>query len=127
MTSSLKVLATVIVNLFLAVFFVSPLLFGVNIKPIDDLRDQVLVTVSLIAVSNIVDAAIALFYVLLALLLLIHRAVWPLLSRTLFRITDIGTKGRRAILTTVGLALLAAGVTGKVPELLQKLIEKLAG
>jgi hypothetical protein len=40
---------------------------------------------------------------------------------------DIGTKGRRAILTTVGLALIAAGVTGKVPELVQKVIEKFSG
>ncbi len=66
-------------------------------------------------------------FVLLALVLLIHRAIWPLLTRTLFRMADIGTKGRRAILTTVGLALLAAGISGKVPELVQKLIEKLGG
>jgi hypothetical protein len=128
MTSSLKVLATVIVNLFLAVLFVSPLLVGVNIKPIGDLRDQILITISMIAVSNIVDAVIALFYVLLAVLLLIHRLFWPLLTRTLFRMADIGTKGRRAILTSVGLALFSASVFGgKVPELLKDLVKIFGG
>jgi hypothetical protein len=41
--------------------------------------------------------------------------------------TDIGTKGRRAILTTIGLALIAAGITGKFPELVQKVIETFGG
>jgi hypothetical protein len=80
-----------------------------------------------LGVFNLVDFTFALIFFALVLLALTHRAVWPLLSRTLFRMTDIGTKGRRAILTTVGFALLAAGVTGKVPELVQKLIEKLGG
>jgi hypothetical protein len=128
MTSSLKVLATVFVNFFLAVLFVSPLLAGVNIRPIGYLRYQISMTISTIAVSNIVDAAVALFYVLLALLLLIHRALWPLLTRTLFRMTDIGTKGRRAILTSVGLALLSASVFGgKLPELLKGLVKIFGG
>jgi hypothetical protein len=128
MTSSLKVLTTVIVNFFLAVLFVSPLLVGVNVKPIGDLRDQILLTISMIAVSNIVDAVIALFYVLLAVLLLIHRALWPLLTRTLFRMTDIGTKGRRAILTAVGLALSSASVFGgKYPDLLKDLVKIFGG
>jgi hypothetical protein len=128
MTSSLKVLATVIVNFFLAVLFVSPLLVGVNIKLIGDLRDEILITISMIAFSNIVDAVVALFYVLLAVLLLIHRALWPLLTRTLFRMTDIGTKGRRSILTTVGLALLSVSVFGgKFPELLKDLVKIFGG
>jgi hypothetical protein len=128
MTSSWKVLATVIVNFFLAVLFVSPLLVGVNIKLIGDLRDEILITISMIAFSNIVDAVVALFYVLLAVLLLIHRALWPLLTRTLFRMTDIGTKGRRSILTTVGLALLSASVFGgKFPELPKDLVKIFGG
>jgi hypothetical protein len=128
MTSSLKVLATVIVNFFLAVLFVSPLLVEVNIKPIGDLRDQILITISMIAVSNIVDAAIALIYALLAVLLLIHRLFWPLLTRTLFRMADIGTKGRRAILTAVGLALSSASVFGgKFPDLLKDLMKIFGG
>jgi hypothetical protein len=128
MTSSLKVLATVIVNFFLAVLFVSPLLVGVNIKLIGDLRDEILITISMIAFSNIMDAVVALFYVLLAVLLLIHRALWPLLTRTLFRMAYIGTKGRRSILTTVGLALLSVSVFGgKFPELLKDLVKIFGG
>ncbi len=82
---------------------------------------------SKLGVSNFFDVAIALLFVLLAFVLLVHRLAWPLLTRTLFKMADIGTKGRRAILTTVGLALLAAGISGNVPELVQKLIEKFGG
>jgi len=62
-------------------------------------------------------------------LLLIHRAVWPILIRTLFRMQDIGTKGRRAILTAVGVALLGLVRCSveKVPELLKDLIKILGG
>ncbi len=64
----------------------------------------------------------------LVLLLLIHGALWPLLTRTLFRMADIGTKGRRAILTAVGLALLSASVFGgKFPELIKDLLKSLGG
>jgi len=42
--------------------------------------------------------------------------------------TDIGTKGRRAILTSVGLALLSASVFGgKLPELLKGLVKIFGG
>ena len=55
-----------------------------------------------------------------SMILLVHRLVWPVLSRTLFRMTDIGTKGRRSILVAVGSALLSASVFGgKFPELLK--------
>lgn len=41
---------------------------------------------------------------------------------------NIGTKGRRAILTSIGIALLGISVFGgKFPELMAKLIEKLGG
>jgi hypothetical protein len=115
MSSSLKVATVVLVNLLLALVLVSPLIFD---KP------HAAGLLQVVAASNAFDVAL---FVLLALMFLIHRALWPLMTRTLFRIQDIGTKGRRAILTTIGFALLAAGVTGKVPELLQKLIERLGG
>jgi hypothetical protein len=79
-----------------------------------------------ISVTNFFDAALALLFVLLAVMLLLHRCIWPVLSRTVFKMQDIGTKGRRGILVTVGLAFLGwSGV--QLPELLKKLIEKLGG
>jgi hypothetical protein len=55
----------------------------------------------LLGFSNMFDIVLALLFVLLAVMLLIHRLLWPLLTRTLFRMQDIGTKGRRAILATI--------------------------
>jgi hypothetical protein len=41
---------------------------------------------------------------------------------------DIGTKGRRAILTAVGIALLSTSVfNGKMPDLLKEVIKALGG
>jgi hypothetical protein len=73
------------------------------------------------AASNGFDVLLALLFVILALILLLHRGVWPLIGRTLFRIQDIGTKSRRAILASVGVGLLG------LPQLLKQLIEKLVG
>jgi len=125
MISFSAVLSVVTLNLLLALLLISPLL----LPPVSSLGSVVLSQASLmgdcIALTNLFDAALALVFVLLSGILLIHRAVWPLLTRTLFRMADIGTKGRRAILSTVGFALIAAGISGKVPELMQKLIDKL--
>jgi hypothetical protein len=123
MTNSFKVCSVVILNLLLAAVLICPLPLFHSYSE-NELGVAFLFSVG---VTNLWDSSLALFFVFLALCLLLHRVVWPLLTRTLFRMTDIGTKGRRAILTTVGLALLAAGISGKVPELLQKLIERLGG
>jgi hypothetical protein len=88
----------------------------------------VLLYFGLVSATNIFDALLALLFVFLALILLVHRLVWPLLARTLFRMQDIGTKGRRGVLVAVGLALLAAALhVEKFSELFKKIIEKLAG
>lgn len=133
MQSSLKVLVAVVSTFLLAVFLVSPPVLAEIIFDMAGHADKAelpifaLMFSSAAALANFFDAILAFLFVFLALMLLIHRLLWPLLNRSLFRLTDIGTKGRRAILTTVGLALLAAGISDKVPELLQKLIEKLGG
>lgn len=79
---------------------------------------------AVIALTNMFDALFALLFVFLTLIVLIHRAAWPLLTRTLFRMQDIGTNGRRGILFTVGLSLLGwSGV--KLPELARELLKAL--
>jgi hypothetical protein len=127
MDRTYKLVCVILLNLGLAIALLGPGILLAKRSFTAAFKDTVLADVVAVSRSNLFDVVLALLFVGLALLLLIHRAVWPLLSRTLFRMTDIGTKGRRAILTTVGFALLAAGVTGKVPELVQKLIEKLGG
>lgn len=59
-----------------------------------------------VSATNFFNVAFAFLFVLLALLLLLHRLVWPLLTRTLFRMADIGTTGRRAFFAAmVGIAV----------------------
>ncbi|MFI5070333.1 MAG: hypothetical protein ACHP8A_05535 [Terriglobales bacterium] len=120
------ILVLVLSNVVLAALLVGPYLIErLNLIPPDRLN---LLWFPLLGLTNMFDVALALLFALLAVLLLLHRAIWPLLTRTLFRMTDIGTKGRRAILTTVGIALLGTSVFGgKFPELVAKLIEKFGG
>jgi hypothetical protein len=79
---------------------------------------------AIVSVSNLLDASLALLFFFLCLTMLIHRAVWPLLMRTLFRVTDIGTKGRRAILASAGLGLLGLAGFGP-PEWLKEPLKHL--
>jgi hypothetical protein len=125
MSSSARVLAVVVFDLALAFLLTSPLFL---FQPVGVGTPPAIVLAKVVALGNLFDVLLALLFVLLAVLLLVHRVVWPLLSRALFRMADIGTKGRRAILAAVGTALLGTAVFGgKFPELLAKLIGKLGG
>jgi len=129
--SSFKLLCLVILNLGVALVLVSPaFLPGVASVPRDEIFTAETWSTFLIAfpLSNAIDVALASLFVLLASLLLLHRLLWPLLTRTLFRMGDIGTKGRRGILTAVGIALLSTSVFGeKFPDLLKEVLKGLGG
>ena len=134
MTSSSKVLTVVTLNLVFAAVLVAPA-FAMRLAEMDPYGtniDRVVAAsnnaVRVIAICNAVDAVFALLFVFLAALLLVHRLLWPLLTRTLFRMTDIGTKGRRTILTAIGVTLLSASVFGgKLPELLKEVVKIFGG
>jgi len=123
---SSTIVVLVLLNVLLAALLVGPYFIDrLNLIPANRVHLQ---WSPLVALTNMFDAALALLFALLAALLLIHRAVWPLLTRTLFRMQDIGTKGRRAILTSIGVALLGTSVSGgKFPELLKDLIKSFGG
>lgn len=114
-----------LLNLFLAILLVCPLYIFRNLDV--SYGNPTASVLYFAALSNAPDMLLALVFEILAVTLLVHRLLWPLLTRTLFKMADIGTKGRRAILTAVGFALLAAGLSGRVPELVQKLVETLRG
>lgn len=125
MVEAYKVLSVVILNTLIAILLVSPMLLLRHLLP--GRGPMVLPSHTFLAFalwSNLVDVALALLFVFAAAILLIHHALWPLLTRTLFRMQDIGTKGRRGILMTVGLALL--GWSGlKLPDLVRELVKAL--
>ena len=138
--TSTEVAVILLLNLMLAVCLILPFLVGPGsliaaavylIGKIGTLNvpwaiwRSVPVAAYFTATSNILDVMLAVIFEILALALLLHRALWPLLNRTLFRLQHIGTNGRRAIMVTIGFALVGASLTGKVPELVQKIVEKL--
>jgi hypothetical protein len=67
------------------------------LRPGDPDADHIILRglLPLVSSGNLFDALLALLFETLALTLLVHRVFWPLLSRILFRIQDIGTNGRR--------------------------------
>lgn len=129
MTSSWNVIAVIMGNLLLALFLVGPLfIFAAPHQNVFDKFALTLIMSICIALTNVFDTVLALLFVLFATTLIIHRALWPLLTRSLFRMQAIGTKGRRGIFITVGIALLDVSVfRGKFPELLKGIIRSLAG
>jgi hypothetical protein len=134
MQSSLKVLVVVVSSFLLAVLLVSPPILAATFfarrghADKAGLGDLAVGFSSVAALANFFDAILAFLFVFLALMLLIHRLLWPLLNRSLFRLTDIGTKGRRAILSTIGFALLGTSIFGReFPKLWEKILEKFGG
>jgi hypothetical protein len=134
MKRSFPILLIVLSNLLLAVVLIGPFVadtLAARNFPYHDVAwpdAPFSPIVYMISQTNVFDTALALLFVLLCVILLVHRALWPLLTRTLFRMTEVGTKGRRAILTAVGLALLSASVFGgKFPELLKEIVKAFGG
>lgn len=128
MNSAAKVTAVVVLDLLLGFLLLVPFFFSLNLIGSDNALPWIWnsQTLGTIGLSNIFDVALAALFVLLAVLLLFHRALWPLLVRSVLKLTDM--KVRRAVLTAIGLALLSTSLFGgKFPELVKKLIEIFAG
>ena len=81
---------------------------------------------ALVVASNIIDIFVSLFFVMLALLLLAHRVVWPLLDVPVYALQRVGVIGRRKLMVFVGFTMLAFS-TGFASGHLQKLFELLSG
>lgn len=78
----------------------------------------------LVAFLNLVESLVGSVFILLALAMLAHRLIWPLICRPLYALRERGV--RRRVFAAVGVALLTyAGVD--MPQLVRQLIEKGAG
>jgi hypothetical protein len=121
-----KILGLVTLNLLIAGVLLGPGLWIVLRKTVgqNTFRD----CTAAVSMSNVFDALFALLYVVLVLTLLIHALLWPLLNRALYYTQDLGTKGRRSILTSIGLGLLWLAVSGgKFPEFLKEVLKAFGG
>jgi len=126
MNSTSQVAWLIFVNVVLSLGLIGPALYAGPYHLRMDSPYSVRLTVEMVSLTNRFDVGFAMLFVLLAAILLMYRLFWPLLTRTLFRMQDVGTKGRRAILTTIGVALLGTSLFGgKFPELWGKIIEHL--
>lgn len=129
-TGTMKQTANILVAIgstfVLALVLVSPLALRFGGFPTDITLSHLMRAEQIVALSNTLDLFVACLFGFLILLLLIHRVLWPVLVRTVFRLQEVGTKGRRLILALVGVALATQSIAGrKVPEFVQELIKLL--
>lgn len=133
MRQTYKITAVILLNLLLGVglmvapFFEAFFYTVGNVFSSPTIEDKTAEVVMAVSASNAIDFLAASVFVVLAAVLLIHRALWPLLNRSIFRLQQIGGNGRRAILVSLGLMLLGAGSRANVVEWAQKATEFLKG
>jgi len=82
--------------------------------------------VAVFAAVNTVDALAASLFVFLALLAIMHRVFWPILSRAVYAVQGAGIARRRSLMASLGVVFLThAGVS--LPETIKKIVVTLAG
>lgn len=72
------------------------------------------------------DGLLASVFVVLAILMVVHRIIWPILARPVYALADLGVIQQRKLLGCVGLALLGFGI-GKLPEFVKQVISIFVG
>jgi hypothetical protein len=120
MNSVAKVTCISAFNLLLATILIGPGLL-ITKQDVANGTSTASTCVAVVALSNLFDATLALLFVVLVLALLLHRLVWPLLTRTLYGVASIGVTGRRKLLVTSGLVLLSWAGTRLLTFLLKVL------
>jgi len=80
MTSFLKVLAAIVLNCLLAVFLLMPIPLAGAFALQTDEQKALIRPFVFIAFSNLFDVVLSSLFAFLALMLLVHRVVWPLLT-----------------------------------------------
>jgi hypothetical protein len=76
------------------------------------------------AESNVITVVFAIIFLILALLMIVHRAFWPLINRPIYALAGLGIIRRRKLLGAAGILLLGLAV-GYEPSWLKEIIDKL--
>ena len=98
----------------------------VNPTPEEMTRGNWFVAGHALAGLNAVDALAASLFVVLALVAILHRVVWPVLGRAVYALQEMGIARRRKLMCTLGVLLLThAGLN--IPEQIKKIAELLSG
>ena len=80
----------------------------------------------MVLLSNLIDLLVALLFVIVALVMLLHKVLWPLLEKPLYALQRTGIVGRRKLLVTIGFMFLSSA-SGLSFEHLKKILEQLSG
>ncbi len=131
----LPVMLVILLNCFIAVvFLVGPtaLYYAdtsstlMNPRPEQLQRENWSVAAAAFAGMNTVDGLASSVFVLLALVAIAHRILWPVLARALYALQGIGIARRRTTMGAVGIILLThAGLN--LPEQIKKIVEVFFG
>jgi len=122
-----KILTVIVVNIMAAVA-----LYGLPDAIVQrywspsSYREQVGNVAYVVMLSNCVDVAVAGIFVIVALLMLAHKLLWPMLENPLYALQRTGIIGRRRLLVTVGFTLVTLS-TGLTLDRVQKILEALSG
>ena len=132
MESFVSVLLVVLINCLVALFLVigpAALYYrdagktAYNPPPEWFARSNWILAGASLAGMNAVDALTASLFVILALVAIAHRVLWPLLGRALYALQGIGIARRRSLMASLGIALLTHGGVN-LPDQLKKIVEK---
>lgn len=137
--SFIKIAGLVVLNCAIAVLFIAgPISFlfirlDIDLIPIAGapgiyslsvpLHTQIILLFSLIAMTNLMIAVSVSAFIVFALIMLVHRVLWPLVARPMYALQRVGIARRSKLLGTMGIILLGFGV-GVVPDWLKQLVDK---
>ena len=87
------------------------------------LHTQIILLFSLVAMTNLMIAVSVSAFIVFALIMLVHRVLWPVVARPIYALQRVGIARRSKLLGTMGIILLGFGV-GVMPDWLKQLVDK---
>jgi polyferredoxin len=73
------------------------------------------------AMGNFITVLVAILFIVLAFIMLLHRVFWPFLARPIYALQRLGIARRNKLMITLGLALLGFAIGG-IPAWLKDVI-----
>ncbi len=124
--SFLKITGIILLNILLAVALISgPILIGMIF--VEPGLGPITILSLIVAYSNTINFLAALIFIILAVIMLVHRVFYPVLARPIYFLQRAGLIRRKNLAFTIGIALLGFASGIEVPSLLKDILNDLAG
>ncbi len=138
--SFIKIAGSIVLNCAIAVLFIAgPISFlfislDIDFIPVAGgppeigsfsapLHTQIILLFSLIAMTNLMIAVCVSAFIVFALVMVVHRVLWPVVARPTYALQRVGIARRSKLLGTMGIILLGFAM-GVVPDWLKQLVDK---